>query len=306
MPATAADSRLKTLGLEIKLAYFDWNWDNQPHNDRGGFIDLYFATEKDGAVYYVSSSSGTYAQFKETAGSITLTLIDTDTKTMLSGVLPHGLRAPMKLSATRLHKARFLEDSSSQWSLEVAGYQQRYWADYEALDTIEKTPEIIFISDLQDRTFGSLGHGSKKVTGTLEFDPCDGCEHGDWLLVKAENDGPRKVDVLPLDIWKNYYTADCPGTPHPWLVQLMKLRVPVTYLGNVTHLDMKLWGGEKWTALSGKITLGSSEKIELVPFLDSLAGKNGRFISYVGEVLVFEYSGLSVAANLRTGEILRP
>lgn len=161
-------------------------------------------------------------------------------------------------------------------------------------------------------------------TGSLDFNPCDGCEHGDQMLVNG-------INVVDLDFGA-YYTADCSGTVHRLLGQLLEfdpnnenednngLAVPFTFKGliNLDSGDLiedldTMWVADK---KAGELFIGNTVNIPMPRFLDSMVYKvaqqlnveahtiwddvmeKGNFTSYKNNVLTFTYKNVVVKTNL--------
>ncbi len=158
------------------------------------------------------------------------------------------------------------------------------------------------------------------VTGPLKFNPCDGCEHGDQMMIKTTN-------VVNSTSFGSYYIEGCEGEVFPLLMQLFahELSVPFTYKGLI-NMDVKdyyedvgsMWMGTK----AGQIFVGPTTKLPLSRFLDSLVVrtavllkleshkiwddvvKNGKFIGYANDVLTFQYKSAIIKTNLKTATTL--
>lgn len=159
-------------------------------------------------------------------------------------------------------------------------------------------------------------------TGSMDFNPCDGCEHGDQLVL-------NNVNVIGMDLG-TYYEGDCEGKFHRLLAQLLVynsaeekdgLSVPFTYKGNL-NFDMtdlvedvdSLWNAD----VNGKLTIGTTT-IPVPRFLDSMVYKvaeklkkeahsiwddvmeKGEFTSFKNNVLTFKYKNVEVKTDLKTG-----
>ncbi len=159
-------------------------------------------------------------------------------------------------------------------------------------------------------------------TGTMEFNPCDGCEHGDQLVL-------NNVNVISMDLG-NYYEGDCEGKFHRLLAQLLVynsteekdgLSVPFTYKGNL-NFDMtdlvedvdSLWNANE----HGKLTIGTTS-IPVPRFLDSMVYEvaekmkkeahaiwddvmeKGEFTSFSKNVITFKYKNVEIKTDLKTG-----
>ena len=162
-------------------------------------------------------------------------------------------------------------------------------------------------------------------TGPMDFNPCDGCEHGDQLVL-------NNVNVIGMDLG-NYYEGDCEGRFHRLLAQLLVynstddkdgLSVPFTYKGQL-NFDMtdlvedvdSLWNADE----NGKLTIGTTP-IPVPRFIDSMVYKvaekmkkeahviwddvmeKGEFTSFNNNVLTFKYKNVEVKTDLRTGNSL--
>lgn len=159
-------------------------------------------------------------------------------------------------------------------------------------------------------------------TGPMEFNPCDGCEHGDQLVLK-------NINVIAMDLG-NYYEGDCEGKFHRLLSQLLVynsteekdgLSVPFTYKGNI-NFDMSdlvedvdsLWNADD----HGKLTIGTTS-IPVPRFIESMVYKVaaktkkdpnaiwdevmdlGEFTSYSKNVLTFKFKNVEIKTDLTTG-----
>jgi hypothetical protein len=159
-------------------------------------------------------------------------------------------------------------------------------------------------------------------TGPMDFNPCDGCEHGDQLVLE-------NVNVIGMDLG-NYYEGDCSGTFQRLMAQLLVynsaeekdgLSVPFTYKGalNFDMTDLvedvdSLWNADD----QGKLTIGTTT-IPVPRFIDSMvyevAAKmkveahtiwdevmeKGEFTSFKNNVLTFKYKNVEVKTDLKTG-----
>ncbi|MES2526560.1 MAG: hypothetical protein V4598_05710 [Bdellovibrionota bacterium] len=159
-------------------------------------------------------------------------------------------------------------------------------------------------------------------TGSMDFNPCDGCEHGDQLVLD-------NVNVIEMELG-TYYEGDCEGTFHRLLAQLLVynsaeekdgLSVPFTYKGSL-NFDMTdlveevtgLWNADE----HGKLTIGTTT-IPVPRFLDSMVYKvaekmkveahkiwddvmeKGEFTTLKNNVLTFKYKNVEVKTDLKTG-----
>ena len=159
-------------------------------------------------------------------------------------------------------------------------------------------------------------------TGAMDFNPCDGCEHGDQLVL-------NNVNVIGMELG-NYYEGDCEGKFHRLLAQLLVynttedkdgLSVPFTYKGHL-NFDMtdlvedvdSLWNADD----NGKLTIGTTT-IPVPRFLDSMVYKvaekmkkeahsiwddvmeKGEFTSFTNNVLTFKYMNVVIKTDLKTG-----
>jgi hypothetical protein len=159
-------------------------------------------------------------------------------------------------------------------------------------------------------------------TGPMDFNACDGCEHGDQLIL-------NNVNVIAMELG-NYYEGDCSGTFHRLLAQLLiynsteekdGLKVPFTYKGNL-NFDMtdlvedvdSLWNADA----HGKLTIGTTD-IPVPRFIDSMVYKvaekmkveahtiwddvmdKGEFTAFSKNVLTFKYKNIEVKTDLKTG-----
>lgn len=159
-------------------------------------------------------------------------------------------------------------------------------------------------------------------TGSMDFNPCDGCEHGDQLILNS-------VNVIGMELG-NYYEGDCEGKFHRLLAQLLVynsaeekdgLSVPFTYKGSL-NFDMtdlvedvdSLWNADE----HGKLTIGTTT-IPVPRFLDSMVYKvaekmkkeahsiwddvmeKGEFTTLSKNVLTFKYKNVEIKTDLKTG-----
>ncbi len=159
-------------------------------------------------------------------------------------------------------------------------------------------------------------------TGAMEFNPCDGCEHGDQLVLS-------NVNVIAMELG-NYYEGDCSGTFQRLLAQLLVynpteekdgLSVPFTYRGslNFDMTDLVEDVDSLWNAGDhGKLSIGTTT-IPVPRFIDSMVYKvaekmkveahkiwddvmeKGEFTSYRNNTLTFQYKNVEVKADLKTG-----
>ena len=162
-------------------------------------------------------------------------------------------------------------------------------------------------------------------TGSMDFNPCDGCEHGDQLVL-------NNVNVIAMDLG-NYYEGDCEGKFHRLMAQLLVynpteekdgLSVPFTYRGNL-NFDMtdlvedvdSMWNADD----HGKLTIGTTN-IPVPRFIDSMVYKvaeklkveahkiwddvmeKGEFTTLSKNVLAFKYKNVEVKTDLKTGNSL--
>lgn len=166
------------------------------------------------------------------------------------------------------------------------------------------------------------------VTGKMNFNPCDGCEHGDQFMIGS-------VNTVKLD-FGDYYIGDCEGTVHPILAQLLEelwddetstnvaLGVPFTFKGlvNLNGSDMIEDTDSHWIAdnRQGQVYIGNTTKLPLRKFLDSIIFRtafimnvqpntiwedviqNGKFTEYKNDILIFTYQNVVIKTNLSTGE----
>lgn len=159
-------------------------------------------------------------------------------------------------------------------------------------------------------------------TGPMDFNPCDGCEHGDQLVLK-------NINVIAMDLGK-YYEGDCEGKFHRLLAQLLVynsteekdgLSVPFTYKGNINFdtsdlvedID-SLWNADE----HGKLTIGTTS-IPVPRFIESMVYKvaakmkkdpnaiwedvmdKGEFTTFSKNVLTFKYKDVEIKTDLATG-----
>lgn len=196
-----------------------------------------------------------------------------------------------------------------------------YWSEFEL------TNEVSEVSIALGQTLtGSDSIGAPlTLSGPIEFSGCDGCEHGDQVMI---NNGKDTVNLADLN-WGGYYVPDCPGTVHRLLEQLMYdqwedtgLAVPFTFKGliNMNTGDLLETVGSYWLAdkREGEVFIGHTTQVSVSRFLDSIIFKtaytlnveaheiwddvleNGNFTSYEGDELIFVYKGVTLKTDLKT------
>lgn len=195
-----------------------------------------------------------------------------------------------------------------------------YWAKYKVKKNLGK----VRLTLKTPFNGASAINAPFKVTSPMEFLGCDGCEHGDQLLV-------GKVNVFQSKSFGKYYVEDCGGTVLPLLEQLLSntdhkvLNVPFTFKGliNMDTTDLLEEIGNLWVGTDeGQVFVGPTTKLPVSSFLDSLivraavilkteshkiwkdATQNGKFTSYQNDVLTFQYKNAVIKTNLKTATTL--
>ncbi len=201
-----------------------------------------------------------------------------------------------------------------------------HWSEYSS--TGEDTTLEVGLTRLS----GYPGIGTEEtVTGPITYSACDGCEHGDQLMIQSEGRRPMKVNLVDLN-WGAYYVEDCEGTVHRLLTRLFTdveedgtgLGVPFTFKGliNMGTTDLLETVGDFWVAdkRQGQVFIGHTTRLPVARWLDSLVHHvsgvlrlqshqiwddvlaTGQF-SVRGDVLVFIYRNAVVETNLRTADV---
>lgn len=190
----------------------------------------------------------------------------------------------------------------------------------DGLDEAEKLYEhLSFTNEVFAKKKSDRIYESVKISGTMDFDPCDGCEHSDQVFIG----NPKRfqsVNVVNL-MADNYYYADCPGDIHKWIEAFIDEEVIFTYEGRINARVEDYWDfGDFWQGKEGEIYLGRTTKIELFSFLDGLQGRFSKLkdkkvksfeLEYglridhykSKEELSFWFEGSRVKVYLKTGKI---
>jgi hypothetical protein len=107
--------------------------------------------------------------------------------------------------------------------------------------------------------------------GSLQFHPCDGCEHGDQIALETKNGHYSAVHMEHAINLGRFYEADCPGKLHRLVEELIKWDVPMRYEGTVNTLARDYWDpGTYWTGVKGELYVGSTNHIPLANLLNKL------------------------------------
>lgn len=286
-PASASEL-LEALQREIRI---DWLGEARPFS-----LNLYFARKESDAAYYVGTATELpgdpfhwenliYARVTEAkGGKLKLEVLREEVGLRIVTELdPAGAPgSPIgPLDAARIRV------TDEVYSSEPDGGTSIYWLNHEIIGSVETPGLLIQQAPLTSADPSRQILGSVTIRSAIEFDPCDGCEHGDQFFISDQQAG-LTVNVVRAEFGR-YFTRDCPGEPHRWLDFLLEKGVPFTYVGRITALTSDSWEGLFWTAVEGgTLFLGTapSPEYELVPFLDSLDPK-GEFIDYRDGVLTF-------------------
>jgi len=178
-----------------------------------------------------------------------------------------------------------------------------YWVKFSgAARPLDTAVRLNLKTSLWTDQRGQQALGEIRATGPLTYSACDGCEHGDKLMVTNRLTGLEvNVAYLPL---APYYVLDCEGQVHRWLTQLMDLGVPFTFVGRISALTTDLRDDGHWVAApSGKLYIGTEAKPEheLSAFFAKLPWTDGDFDRYSGGQVGFSAGGGEVTYLYEVG-----
>lgn len=224
----------------------------------------------------------------------------------------NALETKKYFSARKL-KIDFVKDVASENGVS-------YWAQFKTQSNLAKTVLVKFNNPIFSK------HNlveTVQATGPVTYKSCDGCEHGDQMLV-------GNINVATLN-FGDYYQFDCEGLVTKIFSRLLKnneendgLAVPMTFKGliNLNSSDLTESIDDLWNAdqRAGELFLGTS-KVPLKVFLDNIVKavakrqqnteesirqnilKNGQFVSFENNKLEFRYEEISLKADTETGLI---
>lgn len=290
-------------------------------------LDLFFTYQDKDQVYYQGSLSAAGSESFSARVRAKINKLTGDTWNMTVVLFDESevFRVKLKDSTVFGDVLTFSERSKVKVESDVVvpGTEQlAYWNKWDTQEEIGgKYPlEVEALSTVFNTRRGQWIGGDYESSGTLELNPCDGCEHGDQLFIK---EGGAELDVNVIDIiekdYPDFYTADCAGEFHAWIEQFIKLNVPVTFSGKVSSLTWDVWEENFWVATSGKLFLGDysqeTGQLELKVLFADLATqfkvslsdlmKSGKFVAYNAnsDVLVFKLGSERATIELFSGEI---
>jgi hypothetical protein len=281
-------------------------------------LDLYYSATKDSDVYYMGFVSSTdpdaysfdwngltFAKLSPVEGapdSYTLTLLLQDDGHYISALITHGM-----VSVSAYGKA----DYSWDGALSLGDDQAKYWFPFTTTSVESGSAQMEIVGSLMARPGKSEGIADPLVAvGPMDFRPCDGCEHGDQMIIDPGH-GAAEVNVVNL-VPSKYYEMDCEGTVQPILQSLMDSDVAFTYSGLVTSVGPDYWEGDFWVATGSNpdLKVGDHGKLTILELLDQVVAATGTADVKFGKVhaidknrLVGKFPGGTVSVNLRTGKI---
>lgn len=292
-----------------------------------GTLDLFFTTEREGAFYYQGLMNAhddderyfqepqVFAKIEKQGERLILSLVRDDRPARYDLELPARVRPGTRISAvaawTPNGETRFIEETVH------SGLGIPFWIELPEPQSASLPLQLTALSRAFAENKEDRATGEVLVKGPMDFRPCDGCEHGDQLMIEGPSMTVNAVEMP----FGRYYEADCRGKLHPWLEQMMLLGVPFVFKGGVTSLTMDLWEGSFWTARMGAIYLDAKAKVGLVEFLDSIPAliaesydeksswrwdldQEGRFLKYEMSILVFRFEDREILLDTMSGKVL--
>ncbi len=195
-------------------------------------------------------------------------------------------------------------------SLEKNYFEYFYMSKLE--DDVVKTDFVL--SKLFATNYFERIDSKGKYTSEIDYRACDGCEHGDQFFISTKY---GQINIVHQD-FGTFYTPTCDEELHPWLAQLIELKVPFTYYGTIDASSSDLWEGtqDHWMAAKGLLLIGTKKENQFARFMqlvifkaaESLGAnplveyekiiKNGKFVNYVDGVLNFEYQGVIIKLQI--------
>ena len=210
---------------------------------------------------------------------------------------------------------------------DARSYYPEFWFDYTITAELGETTVT-----LGDGVIGGPAvNEAYTATGPIRYSGCDGCEHGDQLMVGM-------VNVVDQNFGE-HYIADCEGDFSPLMAQLIApldyldpangdivgIGAPFTFVGkiNLFTTDLIETLDALWYApAGGQVYIGYSTNMPVARFLESLIVRtatllgrdsfeirddviqNGKFALESGDVLAFTYQGVKIRTDLRTARTL--
>lgn len=210
---------------------------------------------------------------------------------------------------------------------ESRGSYPEYWYNYTVTAELGETTVTLGTGVVG----GPSVETPYQVTGPIEYSACDGCEHGDQLMVGM-------INVMGLD-FGGHYVADCEGEFSPMMAQLIApldyldtangdiigIGVPFTFVGKINLFTSDLVESldQVWNApAGGQLYIGRSTNLTVSRFLESLIIrtalklgrdsfelrddiiKDGKFALEGADVLTFTYQTVKIRTDLRTARTL--
>lgn len=211
------------------------------------------------------------------------------------------------------------EESQIGYSAEILKTNRRYeindfeyFSSYTAANQHEKS--ILEFTQLFATEYFDRVDAKGKYVSPIEYNPCDGCEHGDQFMISTKF---ATINVINMD-FGDFYTPTCDEELHPWLQQIFSLNVPFMYYGTINAAVSDLWEGhgDHWMAAEGILSIGSKKENKVSRFLESMifraaqaSGEDplavwdkiiekGQFVAYENGILTFEYLGTLIKTEI--------